>query len=166
MIVKNFFIFSLSVFSILFSDINYKKNKLLLALDPFDLSNFILNKYYPNQNLDLNYYSIMLDGSTNFSLYQSIPYDHSFNRDVEGTISELRYKERKADKYFRANYNCNTMDGVRIEFDDGWGLVRASNTQPVIVCRFEAKSLARMQEIQNEILDKLYDFGEITLGNC
>ena len=55
------------------------------------------------------------------------------------------------------------IDGVRIEFDYGWGLVRASNTQPVIVCRFEAKSINRMQDIQNEILDKLADFGEIYL---
>ena len=58
------------------------------------------------------------------------------------------------------------MDGVRIKFDDGWGLVRASNTQPVIVCRFEAKSKDRMQVIQNEILDKLSTFGEITIEHC
>jgi len=73
---------------------------------------------------------------------------------------------QKANEYFTANYNCNTIDGVRINLDDGWGLVRASNTQPVIVCRFEAKSLQRMEEIQNEILDKLAEFGEIALEHC
>ena len=73
---------------------------------------------------------------------------------------------RKADEYFTANYDCSTVDGVRIKFDDGWGLVRASNTQNVIVCRFEAKTMERMEEIQNEILDKLSEFGEIALEHC
>jgi len=40
------------------------------------------------------------------------------------------------------------VDGVRVTFPDGWGLVRASNTQPLLVLRFEAKSEARLQEIQ------------------
>jgi phosphomannomutase len=44
--------------------------------------------------------------------------------------------------------------------------VRASNTQPVIVCRFEAKTMKRMEEIQNEILDKLTEFGKIALEHC
>jgi len=42
----------------------------------------------------------------------------------------------------------NDIDGVRAEFGDGWGLVRASNTQPVIVMRFEAPSQRRLQEIR------------------
>jgi phosphomannomutase/phosphoglucomutase len=53
------------------------------------------------------------------------------------------------------------FDGVRIKFNDGWGLVRASNTQPVIVCRFEANSVDRMQVIQKEIMDKLFEFGDL-----
>ena len=57
-----------------------------------------------------------------------------------------------------------TINGVRFTLQDGsWGLVRASNTQPVIVCRFEAISQNRMHEIKNEILYKLYEFGNITL---
>ena len=72
---------------------------------------------------------------------------------------------KKANEYFTANYDCITIDGVRIKFDDGWGLVRASNTQPVIVCRFEAKTQSRMLEIQDEVLSKLKDFGEITIVN-
>lgn len=40
------------------------------------------------------------------------------------------------------------VDGVRVLFPDGWGLVRASNTQPILVLRYEATSEARMQEIQ------------------
>jgi len=68
---------------------------------------------------------------------------------------------KKANEYFQSKYECITVDGVRIKFSDGWGLVRASNTQPVIVCRFEAKSLERMKIIQNKILSKIKDFGEI-----
>jgi phosphomannomutase/phosphoglucomutase len=40
------------------------------------------------------------------------------------------------------------VDGVRVVFPDGWGLVRASNTQPILVLRFEAKTEARLKEIQ------------------
>ena len=72
----------------------------------------------------------------------------------------------KANEYFTLNYNCITVDGVRIKFDDGWGLVRASNTHPAIVCRFEAKSIDRMETIQNEILKKLSEFGEISIEHC
>ena len=42
----------------------------------------------------------------------------------------------------------NDIDGIRIDFGDGWGLVRASNTGPVIVMRFEAKTQTRMDEIR------------------
>jgi phosphomannomutase/phosphoglucomutase len=83
---------------------------------------------------------------------------------LECRDDEEKFKiSHMADSYFSTNYNCCTVDGVRIKFDDGWGLVRASNTQPVIVCRFEAKTMERMQEIQAEILDKLSEFGEIKL---
>ena len=86
---------------------------------------------------------------------------------LECRDDEEKFKiSKKANKYFTEHFDCLTVDGVRIKFNDGWGLVRASNTQPVIVCRFEAKSVARMQEIQNEILDKLAEFGEIAIEHC
>jgi len=40
------------------------------------------------------------------------------------------------------------IDGIRLDFADGWGLIRASNTQPVIVLRFEAVSQKRLLELQ------------------
>jgi len=49
---------------------------------------------------------------------------------------------------FRGKYNIIDIDGVRVLFDDGWGLVRASNTQPALVLRFEAESEARLEEIR------------------
>ncbi|MBI3604958.1 MAG: phosphomannomutase, partial [Nitrospirae bacterium] len=48
-------------------------------------------------------------------------------------------------------YKINDVDGVRVLFEDGWGLVRASNTQPILVLRFEATTEKRMKEIKTEI---------------
>ena len=70
---------------------------------------------------------------------------------------------QKAADYFNTNYKCSTIDGVRIQFDDGWGLVRSSNTQPVIVTRFEARTPERLEEIQSLILEKLKTFGNIQI---
>jgi phosphomannomutase/phosphoglucomutase len=49
----------------------------------------------------------------------------------------------------------NTIDGVRADFDDGWGLVRASNTTPVLVLRFDADSQAALQRVQEAFREQL-----------
>jgi len=54
-------------------------------------------------------------------------------------------------KRFRATHDVIDIDGVRINFGDGWGLIRASNTQPALVFRFEAKTRERLREIINEV---------------
>jgi phosphomannomutase/phosphoglucomutase len=46
----------------------------------------------------------------------------------------------EAARHFGERYDVLTLDGARISFADGWGLIRASNTQPVLVMRFEAAS--------------------------
>ncbi|MGE3758311.1 MAG: phosphomannomutase/phosphoglucomutase [Pseudobdellovibrionaceae bacterium] len=46
------------------------------------------------------------------------------------------------------DYKVNLLDGVRISFPDGWALARASNTQPVLVLRYEASTQAGMDAIQ------------------
>ncbi len=61
----------------------------------------------------------------------------------------------KAKSYFKSHYDTIDIDGIRVEFPDGWGLVRASNTQPVLVLRFEASSEQRLQEIKALIENKL-----------
>jgi phosphomannomutase / phosphoglucomutase len=53
-------------------------------------------------------------------------------------------------------YSIIDIDGVRVLFEDGWGLIRASNTQPVLVLRFEARSPERLREIQNLIEEVLH----------
>jgi phosphomannomutase/phosphoglucomutase len=70
---------------------------------------------------------------------------------------------KEAAEFFTANYDCITVDGVRIKFGDGWGLVRSSNTQPVIVCRFEANSKERMEEIKDLVLTKLQSIGSVEI---
>ncbi len=54
----------------------------------------------------------------------------------------------------------NTVDGLRVNFKDGWGLLRASNTTPKLVLRFEAKSHARLKEIQDMFLVQLKKIDE------
>jgi len=48
------------------------------------------------------------------------------------------------------NYNYLDVDGIRVQFKDGWALVRASNTGPNLTMRFEAKTLNRLEEIKEE----------------
>ena len=49
-----------------------------------------------------------------------------------------------------------TIDGIRVRFDDGWGLVRASNTQPALVLRFEANSQDRLDSLRRYLEGELY----------
>lgn len=52
---------------------------------------------------------------------------------------------------FAAEYDVIDIDGVRVQFKDGWGLVRASNTQPVLVLRFESKTEEGLAEIRTKV---------------
>ena len=54
---------------------------------------------------------------------------------------------RELTESFSKNYDVIDIDGVRINFGEGWALIRASNTQPVIVFRFEANNAGRLAEI-------------------
>ncbi|MCX5766500.1 MAG: phosphomannomutase/phosphoglucomutase [Gemmatimonadetes bacterium] len=56
-----------------------------------------------------------------------------------------------ATAYFRARHDVIDVDGVRILYGDGWGLIRASNTQPILVVRFEALSQARLDAIRDDV---------------
>ncbi len=55
----------------------------------------------------------------------------------------------KVTEHFRRHNKVIDIDGARVLFNDGWGLVRASNTQPALVLRFEALSQNRLDEIRN-----------------
>ena len=70
----------------------------------------------------------------------------------------------KVTAYFRERENVIDIDGVRVLFDDGWGLVRASNTQPALVLRFEAATRERLDEIRNLVESALARFVETKKG--
>lgn len=53
-------------------------------------------------------------------------------------------------RHFRASHDVIDVDGVRVLFGDGWGLIRASNTQPVLVLRYEARTPERLAAIRGE----------------
>ncbi len=57
-----------------------------------------------------------------------------------------------------------TIDGLRVDYSNGWGLIRASNTQPVIVMRFEAESDDILQKIQKDFETALID-GALKIGH-
>lgn len=72
-------------------------------------------------------------------------------------------KFRVADEVGRimaGRHPVNDIDGARVSFEDGWGLIRASNTQPVLVLRFEARSPEALSRIEGEFRDLLAQFPE------
>jgi phosphomannomutase len=54
---------------------------------------------------------------------------------------------------FEGRFPVTTLDGVRVDFGDGWGLIRASNTEPALTTRFEARTPERVQAIRNIMIE-------------
>jgi phosphomannomutase/phosphoglucomutase len=76
------------------------------------------------------------------------------------STAEIRYPSSEEEKWnvvgravdhFRAGHEVVDVDGARVLFGDGWGLIRASNTEPVLVARYEARNPARLAEIRGEM---------------
>ena len=61
----------------------------------------------------------------------------------------------RAKEFFHRHYSIIDVDGVRIQFAEGWGLIRASNTQPALVLRFEAQSQEKLDEYRRIVETKL-----------
>lgn len=61
----------------------------------------------------------------------------------------------RAIKYFRDRYDIIDVDGVRVTLPHGWGLIRASNTQPAVVLRFEADSQSTLDQYRRQFEDVL-----------
>jgi len=72
---------------------------------------------------------------------------------------------RELTETFRSQYEVIDIDGVRIDFDDGWALIRASNTQPVIVLRFEANNEARLIKLVGIVKEKMDHYQPIVNFN-
>ncbi|MEM4380270.1 MAG: phosphomannomutase/phosphoglucomutase, partial [Thermoplasmatales archaeon] len=72
----------------------------------------------------------------------------------------IKFKLVDALKDSFRDYDVNTTDGVRVNFEDGWALVRASNTQPAVIMRFESFSeqgLNRIREMVETLVRKQLD---------
>jgi phosphomannomutase/phosphoglucomutase len=87
------------------------------------------------------------------------------------TTPEIRVAcedERKFDvvrsvrDHFKKTHEVIDVDGARVKFDGGWGLVRASNTQPVLVLRFEASTKERLEAIKREVALELGRYVDVS----
>ncbi|NDC37718.1 MAG: phosphomannomutase/phosphoglucomutase [Proteobacteria bacterium] len=67
----------------------------------------------------------------------------------------IKFKVPELAKEQFKGFKTDLTDGIRIQFDAGWGLVRASNTQPVLVMRFEADTVAQLEEYQQLVTSKI-----------
>ena len=77
---------------------------------------------------------------------------------------ELKFSiVEEAAEHFSKQYEALTIDGIRISFPEGWGLIRSSNTQPVLVMRFEASSEELLAAYRGEVEGWLTDHG-VQLG--
>lgn len=90
--------------------------------------------------------SSMLNG---INKYYSLPeYKYAFSDDNKFKVIE------KVKEYCKMkNYEISDIDGVKVYFNDGWALVRCSNTGPNVTTRFEAVTMERLESIKNEFLD-------------
>ena len=75
---------------------------------------------------------------------------------VQGETNENKFCDKKfqiVEKFIREssfeNARIIDIDGIRVEFEKGWGLLRASNTSPVLVLRFEAETESHLDEIKH-----------------
>jgi phosphomannomutase/phosphoglucomutase len=91
------------------------------------------------------------------------------------STSELRYPASEETKFgiveralehFRRGHEVIGVDGARVLFGDGWGLVRASNTEPVLVARYEARTPERLEEIRGAMEGWLREQGVDVTANA
>ncbi|UCF07065.1 MAG: phosphomannomutase/phosphoglucomutase [bacterium] len=68
----------------------------------------------------------------------------------------------KVAEHFKKRYEVIDIDGARVKFGDGWGLIRASNTQPVLVLRFEARTDKALLAIKQEMADVLSRYTDVS----
>ena len=66
--------------------------------------------------------------------------------------------------FFSAKYpDSITIDGIRINFPNGWALIRASNTNPYLTVRIEAETAQEMEDIKNIVVEKMREFPSVTI---
>lgn len=119
---------------------------------------FIADNYYGFDDalfVSARFYEIVSKSDKNVSeIISEMPYYESTPEIRTEVGEEAKWKIVEAAKEeFSKKYDTIKIDGVRILFGDGWGLVRASNTQPIVVTRFEAKTKEKLEEIKKIVTD-------------
>ena len=107
-------------------------------------------------------------GSTLDRLVETIPQYYSTPETRLACPEDRKFQiPEQLKREFAGKYRVIDIDGARVEFGDGWGLVRASNTQPVLVVRFEARTPERLREIETLMMESLkrLGVGEATVGH-
>lgn len=95
-------------------------------------------------------------GRTLAELYDDLPVLHNTPEIRMPCSDDIKFEVvKRATAHFRADHPVVDIDGARITFPGGWGLVRASNTGPVLVLRFEAESPTRLTEIRSSVQARL-----------
>jgi phosphomannomutase/phosphoglucomutase len=119
---------------------------------------FIADNYYGFDDalfVSARFYEIVSKSNKTVSeIIGEMPYYESTPEIRTEVGEEAKWKiVEAAKKEFSKEYETIQIDGARILFGDGWGLIRASNTQPIVVTRFEAKTKERLEEIKNIVTD-------------
>jgi phosphomannomutase/phosphoglucomutase len=119
---------------------------------------FIADNYYGFDDalfVSARFYEIASKSDKTVSeIINEMPYYESTPEIRTEVGEEAKWKIVEAAKEeFSKKYEIIEIDGARILFGDGWGLVRASNTQPIVVTRFEAKTKERLEEIKKIVTD-------------
>ena len=130
---------------------------------------FFKDRYYGYDDAlyaTLRLLEIMSESGKKLSeLHGEIPFYYSTPEIRVGCPDDRKFEVvKELVEYFRSRYQVIDIDGARIQFEDGFGLVRASNTQPVLVLRFEAKTPERLEEIKKIIIDRLREYDEVDLS--
>lgn len=96
--------------------------------------------------------------------FDTLPHLHS-TPELKAPCPDERKFHVVADlgRRFRGRYETIDVDGTRILFADGWGLVRASNTNPYLTLRFEARTREGLDRMMAEVYGVLRDYPEVTL---
>ena len=93
----------------------------------------------------------LLEGINTYYSTEEIKFASTDEKKIEVVEKILEYANSM-------NYSYNDIDGVRVNFDDGWALVRYSNTGPNVTARFEANTKERLKELEDEFISKIKEF--------
>lgn len=120
---------------------------------------FFADRYYGFDDAlyaSLRLFEILSGDVTLSALARKVPKYYSTPEIRVETSDEKKFQiVEELKDYFKRLYKVIDIDGVRVVFPDGWGLVRPSNTQPALVLRFEAKTEKRLEEIRELFLERL-----------